>query len=166
MSDLIHVRGLAELQKLLDTLPAKLEKNVLRGSLRAGMNTVKPLAQAGVHSVSGVLAKGLKVGTNTKGGRVTATLKATGKHAFIGHMLEFTGAVPHMILPKIKKALEIGGKAFVAVHHPGFHAKPFMRPALDAGASAAVVAAAEYMKQRLATREGLDTSDVNIEADA
>jgi hypothetical protein len=40
-----------------------------------------------------------------------------------------------------------------------------MRPALDAQASAAVVAAAEYMKDRLATKHGLDTSDVVIEGD-
>lgn len=165
MNDLVHVKGLADLQKFLDQLPAKVEKNVLRGALRAGMNEIKPAAQAGVHPVSGILAKGLKVSVDAKGGRVTAKLKATGKHAFIAHMLEFTGAVAHWIKPKDKKALEIGGRAVIAAHHPGFHAKPFMRPALDGQARAAVVAAAEYMKNRLATKNGLDTSDINIEAD-
>jgi hypothetical protein len=163
MSD-INVKGLSELQALLNQLPEKLEKNVLRGGLRAGANVIKPLAQANVHSISGELAKGLKISTKAQGGRVTATLKSTGKHAFIGHMLEFTGAAPHIILPKIKEALEIGGNVVMAVHHPGFHAKPWMRPALDAGASDAVVAVGNYVKNRLATREGLDTADIEIEA--
>jgi hypothetical protein len=41
-----------------------------------------------------------------------------------------------------------------------------MRPALDGQSSAAVVAAGEYIKKRLATKHGLDTADINIEAEA
>ena len=40
MADSVHVKGLDALQKLLDTLPVKLEKNVMRGGLRAGMNVI------------------------------------------------------------------------------------------------------------------------------
>ena len=36
----IKVTGLAELQKVLDTLPEKIERNILRGALNAG---AKPL---------------------------------------------------------------------------------------------------------------------------
>jgi len=51
------------------------------------------------------------------------------------------------------------------VQHPGSRPKPFMRPALDGRAQDAVVAAAQYMKRRLATKNGLDTSSVEIEAE-
>ena len=40
-----------------------------------------------------------------------------------------------------------------------------MRPALDSQATRAVVAAGEYIKRRLATKHGLDTSGVMIEGD-
>lgn len=164
-SDTIHVKGLSDLQAFMDQLPEKLQKNVLRGSLRAGMNEIKPVAQANVHKVSGELAKGLKVSTKSKGTIVTASLKATGPHAFIAHMIEFTGAKPHQIKAKNGGALSFGGGIFQSVDHPGFKKKPFMRPAMDHQAAAATVAAAEYMKERLATKEGLDTSEINIEVE-
>ena len=63
-------------------------------------------------------------------------------------------------------ALSFGGGALQHVDHPGARAQPFMRPALDARASDATVAAAQYMKERLATKHGLDTGDVEIEAQA
>lgn len=161
----VHVRGLSDLQKFLDTLPGKIQANVLRGSLRVGMNTVKPAAQQGVRSISGELAKKLKVGTRARGGTVTATLKATGVHAFIGYMLEFTGAKPHQITAKVAGALSVRGRVVRSVNHPGFKKRPFMRPALDGQASAAVIAAAQYMRQRLATKHGLDTAEVRLDGD-
>lgn len=164
MADAI-VKGLAELNAFLQAVPVKVEKNVLRGMLRAGMNTVKPVAQQNIHSVSGLLAKGLKVGTRARGGRVTATLRVTGRHASIAHLLEFTGAKPHQITAKVAKALGLSGGAYRSVRHPGFAKHPFMRPALDQQQRAAVVAAGEYAKTRLATKEGLDTSHVFIDGD-
>jgi HK97 gp10 family phage protein len=159
----IHVKGLAELQAFLDQLPEKMAQNVMRGALRAGMNQVKPRAQANVHSVSGQLARGLKVSTVRKGSMVIARLRATGRHGFVAHMLEFTGAAPHYIFARAGGAITFGGIFRRAVKHPGFKARPFMRPALDAQAGAAVVAAGEYIKRRLATKNGLDTADVEIE---
>lgn len=160
MSDLVHVKGLADLQKLLDTLPAKLEQNVMRGALRAGMRPIKSDAQASVSVVSGVLRKGLKISARAKGGKVTASLKATGKHGYIAYWIEYTGAKAH----KIKGPITIGGRVFSNVDHSGFKARPFMRPALDNRAQDAVIAAAEYIKKRLATKNGLDTADIEIEA--
>lgn len=161
----VNVKGLKELAAFLQTLPVRIEKNVLRGALRAGMSVVKPVAQQGVHSISGKLAKGLKVGTRAKGSTVTANLKATGPHAFVAHMLEMTGARPHQITPKVAAALSIGGRAYRSVSHPGFSKKPFLRPSLDRQARAAVIAAAEYMKLRLATKHGIDTAHIPIEGD-
>lgn len=169
----VHVKGLSELNVFLTALPVKIEKNVLRGALRAGMNVVKPVAQSNIHSVSGLLAKSLRVSTNSKGGRVTAKLSAGrgfGRKgtppANLPLWVEY-GTAAHSIPKMTKKliALFFGGKFVASVNHPGARPKPFMRPALDSQATNAVVAAAEYMKKRLATKEGLDTSGVLIEGD-
>jgi len=160
----IHVKGLSELQKFLDELTPKIERNVMRGSLRAGMNVVKPVAQADIHSVSGLLAAGLKVGTRARGGRVTASLKATGKHAYLAKWVEF-GTSAHNIAAKRGGWLSFMNVFRKEIAHPGAKRRPFMRPALDGQAQNAVIAAAEYMKKRLATKEGLDTSHIMIEGD-
>lgn len=164
MDDTEHVKGLSDLQKFLDQLAPKVEANIMRGALRAGMNVVKPAAQSGVHSVSGELAKGLKVGTNRRGSIVTANLKATGPHRSVAHLVEF-GTRPHNISAKFRGWLSFLNIFRKEVRHPGARPKPFMRPALDAQAAAATVAVGQYVKNRLETKEGLDMSHVNIEGD-
>lgn len=170
----VRVKGLAELQKALDTLPAKIQKNVLRGALRAGVKTIIPLAKANIHNVSGELARTLDargaIGTKTKGGTVIARLRAgTGlgrkgtEPANLPLWLEF-GTAAHRIVASKAKTLFFGIFA-KATQHPGARPKPFMRPAIDAGAAGAVVAAANYMKERLSKKEGLDTSYIKIEGD-
>lgn len=160
----LHVTGLAALDKYLQELPVKIEKNVLRGSLRAGMKVVQPMAAANIHSVSGLLAAGLKIRTNAKGGRVTARLVATGKHAYVAKWVEF-GTQAHVINGKLGGSLFFGGVFAKQVMHPGAKPHKFLRPALDAQAQSAIIAAAEYMKKRLATKEGLDTADIVVEGE-
>ncbi len=164
MADLVHVKGLDELLKFMDQLPAKIEGNIARGALRAGMNVVKPIAQAKIHSISGELAKGLKIGTRRRGFLVTANLKATGPHRSIAHLVEF-GTSAHNIAAKSGGWLSFMNIFRKEIAHPGARPRPFMRPALDGQAQAAVVATAEYIKNRLATKEGLDTSHIMIEGD-
>lgn len=164
MADTTHVKGLDALNAVLQQVPVKIGRNITRGALRAGMNKVKPVAQANIHPVSGQLARGLKVGTRARAGVVTANLKATGPHAFVALLLEF-GVRAHLIVAKAKGWLNFLGVFRKSVQHPGFGPKPFMRPALDTQAQAAVIASAEYMKKRLATKEGLDTSHIMIEGD-
>lgn len=156
-----HVTGLAELQKMLDTLPAKLEANVMRGALRAGMKPVKEEAQTRAAVASGALRDGLKVSSGMRYGKAVVSLKARGKHGYLARWIEY-GTSAHKILPKNRKALVIGGQLVNSVDHPGTRAQPFMRPALDTRAQDAVVAAGEYIKKRLATKEGLDTADIEI----
>jgi hypothetical protein len=148
----------------MDTLAPRIEKNVMRGALRAGMNVVKPMAVANARKSSGVYASGLKVGTRARGGRVTASLKATGPHAYLGRWIEF-GTRAHNIAAKVNGWLSFGGIFTKSVAHPGARPFPHMRPALDANATAAVQASAEYMRTRLATKHGLDTSGVVLEGD-
>ncbi len=161
----VHVRGLVDIQKFLDQLPAKLEANVMRGALRAGMKVVQPVAKSNVHSVSGLLAAGLKVGTRARGGVVTAYLKSTGKHGYLARWVEY-GTAAHNIAAKRGGWLSFMGVFAKEVAHPGAKPRPFMRPALDSQAQNAVIAAAEYMRNRLATKEGLDTAGIVIEGDA
>lgn len=191
----VHVKGLAELQKLLDELPAKIEKNIMRGALRAGANVVKAQAQANIHSVSGELARSLRVSTNAKGGKVIAKVVAGKGFGAKGTppknlplWVEY-GTKAHLISVKDKPSrmtrrglkdfairtinkmiargsLVIGGNLVgPMVKHPGAAPNPFMRPALDTQAQAAVIAAGEYIKARLATQHGLDTADVMLEGD-
>ena len=161
----IRVKGLADLNKFLQQLPTKIEQSVLRGALRAGANVVMAEAKAQLQEAesvdSGQLRDGLKVSTSSRRGRVTAKVKATGKHAHIAPWLEY-GTAAHKITAK-GKGMFFGGLFVKGVQHPGSRPKPFMRPALDGRAQDAVSAAARYMKQRLATKHGLDTSGIEVD---
>jgi hypothetical protein len=153
MSDQVHVKGLSDLQKFIDTLPAKMEKNVMRGAVRAGANIIKAEAIAtcpvGTARVTAYIRAGGKV-------------KKTGAIVWYAHLIEYTGAVAHIIKAKAGKVLSIGGGLYKSVTHPGMQARPFLRPALDSQATRAVTAAGKYVKQRLETKHGIDTSDVII----
>ena len=159
----VHVKGLDELSKFLDELVPKMQKNIMRGALRAGAGPIRDQAKDNAPEQTGELKKGIKISTRSKGSTVSARVAVTGKHAFVAHWLEFTGAAPHWIKPRARKSLFLAGLAREVVHHPGFRPKPFMRPALDAQATSAVVATGEYIKKRL-TKQGLDTQDIEIGA--
>ena len=167
MADDVHISGLAELQKFLDQLPAKMERNVVRGGLRAGMQVVRAVAQQSVPVRYGALRASLDakraLRTGSRGGVVTATVKTK---VFYAKFVEY-GTKPHTITAKDGGALAIGGGYYKSVKHPGIvNPKPFMRPALDSQAHAAAIAVGEYIKNRLATKHGLDTADVTIGEEA
>lgn len=180
MSD-IHVKGLADLQAFLDKLPAKMESNVMRGAMGAAAKPMKISAQercpVGVPSSTGAKRYGLhtgslrdsiRVSTKVKNGKVTASIKAGGKTKKAGdvwyaHIVEYTGARAHTITAKNRKGLSFGGLFFQSADHPGMRAKPFMRPALHTQAGNSVLAAGEYIKKRLATKEGLNTAHIELE---
>lgn len=173
MTTNINVIGLAELQKFLDKLPAKMEANILRGALRAG---AKPILEAARQNApvgepsdaakrkykvyAGALRDSLRISAriDKRNGSVVASVKAggkvrkTGADVFYANFSEF-GTRPH--------ALSKGGES----NHPGTAPKPFMRPAIDSQAQTAVLAAGEYIKKRLATKNGLDTADIEIGID-
>lgn len=162
----VHVTGLKELNDFLQTLPTRIEKNVLRGSLRAGAKQeLLPEVQANLMAAgavkTGELIAGLKVKTNARGGKVTASVVAGGKHGYLARWIEY-GVKPHNIVAKAGGWLAFSGIFAKAIHHPGFAARPFLRPALDRSGGAAVVAAAEYMRHRLESKHGLDTADIEI----
>lgn len=160
----IRIKGLDELQRFLDQLPAKMETNVMRGALRAG---AKPIRDAAIAAApvgepsetnkkkyklyAGALRDSIRISgrLDKQKGIVTASVKAGGKSRKSGADVFYAQFV------------EFGTRSHDA--HPGLQPRPFMRSALDLNASAAVTAAGEYIKKRLATKHGLDTSEINIE---
>lgn|SRR3990167_902194 len=190
MADLTHVSGLSDLQKLLDTLPAKLEANIMRGALRAGMKTVKDKAVINIQKESGDTARALKISTKLRDGIVKSVLAAKGFEGYKAMWLEY-GTRPHYIsvhdinknvnqrlsrkrgevaLESMstvnRRMLAIGGN-FIGptVFHPGAKPHPFMRPALDSTAQEALLAVGNYIKARLQKKHGIDTSHIMIEGD-
>lgn len=161
MSDLANIKGLAQLKTFLDQLPAKLQKNVLRGALRAGAAVMLPVARQNIHSVSGRLAKSLKTGSRVQGDKVIGRLYTRDP---VAHLVEY-GTKAHTITAKNRKGLSVGGLFFQSVEHPGAQPKPFMRNAADMTYQAAAAAVAAYMKDRIETKGGLDTSSVMLEGD-
>lgn len=160
------VDGLAELDKILKSLPVKVEVKILRGAMRAGVSVIGkrakelcPVAKPNTENrtkyqlYEGALRDSIKIRTKSKRGVVTATLVAGGTVktkaiVYYVHMVE-GGTKPHIINPKAKKALFFTGISRALVMHPGAKAKPFMRPALDQTAEKAIVAAADYVRMRL-----------------
>lgn len=85
----------------------------------------------------GALRDSIRATVTEKGEMVYASVKAGGRtpggaDVYYAHLIEFTGAAPHVIKSAGGKALAFGGAQFNSVHHPGMQAHPFLRPALDA----------------------------------
>jgi HK97 gp10 family phage protein len=72
----VHVDGLATLKRVLVGLPAKLQKNVLRGALRAGATVIAREARARVPVKAGQLKASIRVTVRTAPGEVRASIKA------------------------------------------------------------------------------------------
>lgn len=161
MNDTENIIGGRALDDLLQTLPVKLEKNIMRTALAAGARVYRDEAKKLVPKDSGDLAENIRVSTRTRKGRVTASAKVGGK--FKGkiiryaHLVEY-GTRAHVIAPKKKKAVVTGDGVFKRVNHPGDKPKPFMRPAADASFAAAVAAVQAKIRQRL-TKEGLEVPE-------
>lgn len=167
----VNIKGLAELDKVLRDLPGKLARNVVRGSLRAAATVVADEARVRAPVRTGGLRESIRVSTRVVHGvpqaKVVAGTKSGkktkgGHDVFYAHMIE-GGTAAHTIEPKNRRALKLGGffedEQFVAsAEHPGFPARPFMRPAMDAKFRQAVLAARDYAYARL-ERRGIDLPD-------
>lgn len=157
MSD-VQIKGLAELQRALDELPAKIEKNIMRGALRAGAKVIRDEAIVLAPKLSERMANSIRHGTKMSGSQVQAYVRA-GKHrandydhGYYARFVEF-GTKAHIIRARRGKALAIGVSK---VDHPGSRPHPFIRPALDNKGQAAVEAMREYIRTRLLTKHGID----------
>jgi HK97 gp10 family phage protein len=146
----VEIKGLAELHQTLQQLPATIERNVLRGALRAGGKVIEAEARSLVPVASGDVRDSIRVSmrVRSKAGWVNAQVKAGNKKAWYARLVEF-GTARHWIRPKNRKSLFIAGLFKEAVDHPGAKPKPFMRPAFDNKARAAIDAMADYIRARL-----------------
>lgn len=154
MADDHAIIGGRELDAFLQQLPAKVERNIMRAALRAGANEFKAAAKSAVPVDDGDLRGSIRVTTRSKNGTVYASLKAGGRKAPHWHWVEF-GTAAHKIRARPDHALSFGGVTVRDVDHPGARAHPFMRPAFDSAAAAAIAAAAAKIRQRL-TQQGIN----------
>jgi HK97 gp10 family phage protein len=162
-----HAKGLAELQKYLDQLPAKIEANIMRGAMRQGANVIGAGAKDELASngsvQSGILAAGIKTSTRNSKGVVYAYVKTTGKHAYVANWIEH-GTAAHAIFPRGVGSLFFAGIFVDKINHPGSRPKPFMRPAMEKRAQAALIAVGERVRQKL-TKAGIEgAADVEVES--
>ncbi len=153
MTTLQNIRGLPDLEKRLRELPEKLERKILRQALRQGANVILRDARARVPVKSGALQKSLRVSTSARRGQVRAKIVAGSNKkggAFYAHIVE-GGAKAHVIKGRKGKRLAFGAKLIypTQVRHPGARAQPFLRPALEQSANAAVEAVAAEIRRRL-----------------
>lgn len=151
------IGGGRELDRLLQTLPVKVEKNILRGALRAGAVVIRDEVKQRAPVASGDLKKSIRVTSRTKRGQVSASVKIGSFSAWYAHLVEF-GTRPHVIKAKPGRAMRFGGVTTAQVNHPGIAAKPFIRPAADASTAHALVEIPKYLRKRL-TNEGINTPD-------
>lgn len=177
------VKGLADLQRALDQLPAKIEANIMRGALREGakvlLEEARRLAPEGGPSAEnqriyggrvGLLRDSIRASVRLKRGQVIARVIAGGKvkgggNAYYARWVE-QGTAAHMIAAAPGKRLAIGGGLYTKVLHPGARKQPYLRPALDTAHVAAITAAREYIRKRLATKHGLDVPGPGNDDDA
>lgn len=170
MNDTMHVSGMTELGKVLQTFTLKLERNVIRGGLRQGANVVKeqvlvnvPVAEPSDRNreryggYAGALRDSVRVSTRSYRGKVSASVKAGGMKTKGGADVYYANWVEYGTRPHMNGARG---------HHPGARPKPFMRPALDTEAQRAVIAVGNYMRNRLSTKHGIDTPEITIEGES
>lgn len=178
-----QVKGLRELQAALDSLPAKLEANIMRGAIRAGSKVIVaeakrlcPVGPPGGENArlyggrEGLLRDSIRIKIPKKlGSLIVGGLSAGGKvkgggDAYYAHMVE-VGTASHVIKAPPGARLNVRGLLYSSVMHPGAKKKPFLRPALDTQAGAAVEAMREYIRNRLASKHGIDVPAPREEGD-
>jgi len=150
-----NITGGAALDALLQSLPAKMETNVMRSALRAGAKVYLDEVKQNIPVEHGLLRQSARITTRKgKDGQVSASVKVGNSVAFYAHMVEF-GTRPHSITAR---GMTVNGAMVRSVEHPGARPRPFMRPAADAKFTAAVAAVQKKVRDRLRA-QGLDVPD-------
>lgn len=152
------ITGGRELDRMLQSLPVKMERSIMRGALRAGAVIIRDEIKSRAPVASGALRDSIRVTSRAKKGTVSASAKVGNRIAWYAHLVEF-GTRPHVILPRRQGgSMQFGGVRTRLVDHPGTTGRPFVRPAGDAATPAAIAAVTKYVRRRL-TRQGLDAPD-------
>lgn len=139
----MEITGLKELNQRLNKLSERVERNIMSAAVRAGANEIKKEA---VMRLGGKKSDIVVAKSRAPKGTTLYKIWVSKKKWYL-KFKEF-GTKPHVI--KTEKALSDGTVFFgKEVKHPGQKAEPFLRPALDEGATRAVSAMAKKVKERL-----------------
>jgi HK97 gp10 family phage protein len=159
-----NIKGGKELLAELHKMPAKLEANVMRAALRAGAAVIKAEVLQNVPvgtpagtsitkygSYAGALRDSVRVRVQSRAGRLRYSVRAGNEKAWYWRFVEF-GTQPHEIRAHGSGRLYFNGYARGAVQHPGAAPHPFMRPAYDSKAGAAIEAVRATIRAKLASK--------------
>lgn len=153
-----NILGGRALDDLLQTLPAKMERNVVRSGLRAGAKVFLDEVKQNIPVRQGFLRASARITTkNNKDGSASASVKVGNHLAFYANMVEF-GTRPHVILARPGGSMNVNGAEVKSVQHPGIAPRPFMRPAAEAKFTEAIAAVQAKIRERLA-KQGLNVPD-------
>lgn len=164
-----QVKGLAEMNEVLDTFEKKLRGKAIGVALKASGALFRDLIKELVPQNTGALRRSVRTRMRTKAGEKYIEVVAGGKRdtktkriVFYAHLVEF-GVAPHLIeavnahFLKLYNAL--GGDAYVMkVNHPGMQMQPFMRTGIDMGFEDAVVAFRDALRDEL--KEALEAKGI------
>lgn len=149
------ITGLDGFLQFLSDSPKKMESSMHAGLL-AGAQMIEAQAKANCpvappnsenaqlyHDYYGALRDSIRVVMSEKGNRVVASVRAggmtpSGADVYYAHLIEFTGAAPHVIKGRDGRPISFNGRTYESIQHPGFAPHPFLRPALDMGEVAAI----------------------------
>lgn len=172
-NEAFRVDGLKELNAMLQQLPLRVEKNIMRTAIGAASRVVRDKAKELAPADSGQLRRSIRSGsTRVRRGKAQVAVTAA---AWYARFLEFgtasfyigsgkTVGKPYSIpkrsrtgkVSRKKKALSFNG-GDVAVNnvlHPGVRPQPFMRPAFDQSTGPAIEAFRQHVIARLAKEVG------------
>lgn len=153
----VDILGAKELAKMLNELPLKIERNIMRAALRAGASVIAAEARRNVPVDSNELKSTIRTSSNSKRGTVEANAVVGNRRTKKGWYATFVefGTAPHIIKAgKNKQRLSFRDRngvwrTVLEVNHTGATAKPFMRPAFDSKGEEAVKAVADKIRERL-----------------
>lgn len=152
MADLqLELRGFNEIKRTLALLPERLQRNYLRGGVRAALAVLAKEARQQAPADTGELKRSIRTSTRAfYGGRLlTGKVKVSGRRARHAHLVEF-GTRPHRIAVRTARVLAVGPGVFAKeVQHPGAKARPYMGTAVERKSSAAHDAFEIYVHTRL-----------------
>lgn len=158
-----EVQGLSELRTMLQQLPVRIERNIMRGALRAGANVIRDSARLAAPVDDGLLRKSIKTGSSKV--RFNNVIVSVETKLFYARMIEFGTAsfytgqgrsvkkpyrIPKAKGKRIKKALAFGNVIVNNVTHPGIKPQPFMRKAFDSSKEKAIENFRAFVSSRLA----------------
>lgn len=120
-----EVKGVGNVASLLNkTLPKEVEKELV-SAVKAEARTIYSIGQANAPVASGQLKGELKIKSGGKGLIARIGIFRSPTRGYVARFLEF-GVARHIIQPKNRKALAIGGKFANSVEHPGIKARHWL----------------------------------------